>query len=485
MAYVKHKPQYRNVRTPNAADFGRPRDIRRALPDARGKVILPDKSGLPRRFGGVPKRAPAFGKAGYTFSPPAMKAKPPSSWWRGGAAQLAPVMRNAMWFMAAYDIYRSVEEILGGEPYVVPGDLAGGGPGQWSYVTGPNPERPGQFVVFPTPDGLAGWSWSASARWYQGFDGKGSLGSSDRWLRFAQTPWGRYHRPPANASGSYWEADVYALGAPPAPTVSGGNINWRAQNRLEDGGWATSPVSWSGSLKNPALNWSKVLPNGAPAPQVTTDPALFPFPVPDLLPGTIADLWPGQAARPSLLPWGNPWVPLPWGAVNAVNALKGAIGIREENFLDDVGMPRPEAKPEVIHKPPPRGQKEKKARSNNGRLLLFYRAVKKAWHEADEYVEKVDILYDALPGWVRNQERAKLPHEKIAAIIRNLQHIDVADAVYGLIENEVEDAAFGRGFRSLEQAFERMGVRGWRGDLAMGYSTDALFELYGALKGGL
>ena len=78
-----------------------------------------------------------------------------------------------------------------------------------------------------------------------------------------------------------------------------------------------------------------------------------------------------------------------------------------------------------------------------------------------------------------------MPHQKIAAILRNFQHIDVSEAIYGLIENEVEDAAFGRGFRSLEQAFERMGVRGWRGDLAMQYSTDALFDLYGALKGGL
>ena len=69
--------------------------------------------------------------------------------------------------------------------------------------------------------------------------------------------------------------------------------------------------------------------------------------------------------------------------------------------------------------------------------------------------------------------------------LRNLQHIDVGAAVYGLIENEVEDAVIGRGFKSLEDAFEKLGVRGWRGDLAMQYSTDALFDLYGAVKGGL
>ena len=289
----------------------------------------------------------------------------------------------------------------------------------------------------------------------------------------------------SNSSASYPEATVYALGAPPASVPVGGNISYRVQNRLEDGGWATAPVVWSGSLRNPALNWSITKASGAPAPEVTGDPRLFPFPVPDLAPGTISDLWPGDAPRPSLLPFGSPWVPLPWSAVNAVNAVRGAIGIREENFLDDLGMPRPVPKPQVNHRPPRPREKEKKGRSNNGRLLLFYQAVKKAWHEIDEHIEKVDIIYDALPGWVRNRERAKLPHEKVAAIIRNIQHVDVGEAIYGLIENEVEDAAFGRGFKSLSDAFERMGVRGWRGDLAMSYSTDALFELYGALKGGL
>ena len=38
MAYVKHKPQYRDVRTSNVRGIGRPRDIRKRLPDMRGKV---------------------------------------------------------------------------------------------------------------------------------------------------------------------------------------------------------------------------------------------------------------------------------------------------------------------------------------------------------------------------------------------------------------------------------------------------------------
>ena len=150
-----------------------------------------------------------------------------------------------------------------------------------------------------------------------------------------------------------------------------------------------------------------------------------------------------------------------------------------------MGGPKPNPRPQDVHKPAPAGEREKKGWSNSGRLLLFYRAVRKAWHEIDESLEKVDILYDSLPGWVRNRERAKMPHQKIVALLRNWQHINVGEAVYGLIENEVEDAAIGRGFKSLEDAFEKLGVWGWRGDLAMQYSTDALFELYGALKGGL
>ena len=115
------------------------------------------------------------------------------------------------------------------------------------------------------------------------------------------------------------------------------------------------------------------------------------------------------------------WKPIPWRMVNAVNLVRGHLGIREEGFLEDVGGPKPNPRPQDVHKPAPAGETEKKGWSNSGRLLLFYRFVRKAWHKIDESLEKVDILYDSLPGWVRNRERAKMPHQKIAALLRNWQ----------------------------------------------------------------
>jgi len=478
MAYVKHKPQYRTPRSSGGRATGRPRDIRRVLPDARGKVILPDSTGLPRRasFGSpaLAKRS-AFGKAGSTFSPPVMKGRAPSVWWRGGAAQLAPAMRGAVWFMAAYDIYRSVDRMLGGEPYTSEAEVLFGGGPNGNYTVATIPDVPGKSLVIPTPDGMPGWYTHVHSSYvFSVLTGRNGYYDERR------RNYPDIHNSPGNELGEYTIADIRALGPPPFQNAF---HQWECMNRIQRGGLLSEPANWT-SLMPPRVLWQR--PIADPRPVIGPWPGPVILPVSSPSPGDISEAWPSQVGQASrLLPHGSPWVSIPWSAVKAVNQVRGALGIREENFLDDVGGPRPVRKPELNHKPPPKGQKEKKGRSNNGNLLLFYNAVKKAWHEIDEHVEKVDILYDALPGWVRNRERAKLPHEKVAALLRNWQHIDVGEAVYGLIENEVEDAAFGRGFKSLEQAFEKMGVRGWRGQLAMSYSTDALFELYGALKGGL
>lgn len=478
MAYVKHKPQYRNVRTPDAASIGRPRDIRRALPDARGKVILPDSSGLPRaaKFGGTPRVARPFGRAGFSFSPPALSRAPASFWWRGGMAQIAPAMRGMAWAMAAYDIYRSVDQLLGGDPYMAETEVKfGGGPnGNYAVVT--HGDVPGKSVLIPAPNGMAGWNFSVHNSYVYSV----LTGRNQSWNDEHRRNYPALHRSPGNPLGEYSEGYILSLGLPPGLNPFN---EWQIENRLQRGGMWWEVPNWTNLLPPRAL-WTRPMSDVVPTPVQWPGPIVLPTSTPT--PGQIEEAWPSEVSvAPMLLPYGSPWVPIPWGAVNAVNAVRGALGIREENFLDDVGMPRPVPKPEVNHRPPRPGQKEKKGRSNSGRLLLFYRAVKKAWHEIDEHLEKVDILYDALPGWVRNRERAKLPHEKIAALLRNWQHIDVSEAIYGLIENEVEDAVIGRGFKSLEDAFEKLGVRGWRGDLAMQYSTDALFDLYGAVKGGL
>ena len=127
MAYVKHKPQYRNVRTPNAASIGRPRDIRKRLPDMRGKVLLPDNSGLPRKypaFNVTTRAKPAFGR--FAFSAPVQKSGKASFWYRGSPANLGRIAGGMAAVMAAWELYDYVNN-LSGDAYMKPGGKLGGG----------------------------------------------------------------------------------------------------------------------------------------------------------------------------------------------------------------------------------------------------------------------------------------------------------------------------------------------------------------------
>jgi len=446
----------------------------------RGKVLLPDKSGLPRKyplFNAGARSKPAFGR--FAFSQPLAKAGRASFWYRGAAADLGRVAGGLAAVMAAYELYEYAND-LGGDPYLRPG---GPMPSR-HWGTRPDPTTPGGVLVVPVPSDVVGgtWSWLTSGDWVSGtITGQKPYGPYINRVRNFPSAYGFWHFRMPNDAGTYTPSQVNEF-PPPRVTGAGSTRTYTWQNRLQNGDRLSWPENWT-IVFNDKWNWAVELPRTAPVP--VTSEFIPPFRAPSASPEDVGANWPRYADAPAILPYGDLWKPIPWGMVNAVNLVRGHLGIREEGFLDDVGGPRPHPRPEAVHKPVPGRVKEKKGRSTNGRLLLFYRAVRKAWHEADESLEKVDILYDSLPGWVRNRERAKMPHEKIAALLRNWQHIDVSSAIYGLIENEVEDAVIGRGFKSLEDAFEKLGVRGWRGDLAMQYSTDALFDLYGAVKGGL
>lgn len=454
----------------------------------RGKVVLPDKSGLPRKyplFKSAGRAKPAFGR--FAFSQPLAKAGRASFWYRGAAADLGRVAGGLAAVMAAYELYEYVNN-LSGDAYMKPGGKLGGGPSAMKYGFVNETTIAPDVAVLPSPGPGAGWTFSYSQRYFYGLFGNRIWYSVvDHHGRPYPYRSGFYGPSMANGNGTYSPQQVDAVSF---PTINGGGATRtiRVENRLQGGGridqnpvpnWGTAATV---NVTPHKIVWSRTIPWPGALPEFTPVP---PFRAKSRSPEDVLAAWPEAAPVPSILPFGDIWKPIPWGMVNAVNLVRGHLGIREEGFLEDLGGPRPHPRPEAVHKPVPGRVKEKKGRSNSGRLLLFYRAVRKAWHEADESLEKVDILYDSLPGWVRNRERAKMPHEKIAALLRNWQHIDVSAAVYGLIENEVEDAVIGRGFKSLEDAFEKLGVRGWRGDLAMQYSTDALFDLYGAVKGGL
>ena len=190
MAYVKHKPQYRqyrNVRTTNAASIGQPRDIRRRLPDMRGKVVLPDKSGLPRKyplFKSAGRAKPAFGR--FAFSQPLSKAGGASFWYRGAAAYLGRVAGGLAAVMAAYELYEYVND-LGGEPYLKPGGKMPYRP----YGTQPDPLAPGGVLAVPVPVDVPGYGWTYlySGKWVYGtVTGEKYFPYEDHRIRICQKP---------------------------------------------------------------------------------------------------------------------------------------------------------------------------------------------------------------------------------------------------------------------------------------------------------
>ena len=171
MAYAKHKPQYRNVRTTNAASIGRPRDIRRRLPDARGKVLLPDNSGLPRKypaFNRTPRAKPAFGR--FAFSASVQKSGKASFWYRGSPANLGRVAGGMAAVMAAWELYDYVNN-LSGDVYMKPGGKLGGGPSAMDYSFVDETTIAPDVAVVPAPGPEPGWTFSYSQRYFYGLFG--------------------------------------------------------------------------------------------------------------------------------------------------------------------------------------------------------------------------------------------------------------------------------------------------------------------------
>ena len=168
MAYVKHKPQYRDVRTPNVRGIGRPRDIRKRLPDMRGKVVLPDNSGLPRKypaFNRTPRAKPAFGR--FAFSAPVQRSGKASFWYRGSPANLGRIAGGMAAVMAAWELYDYVNN-LSGDAYMKPGGKLGGGPSAMGYGFVDEPTIAPDVAVVPAPGPESGWTFSYSQRYFYG-----------------------------------------------------------------------------------------------------------------------------------------------------------------------------------------------------------------------------------------------------------------------------------------------------------------------------
>lgn len=492
--YFSHKPQWRSRNTAGRPVIEMKRDFRSGTFEFSGPVYKPDPLSTPGRVPEVRRKGsplPQRWSSPKNFNSAAgQAARARRQLARDLGRGMGQVFRWAGAINDMYDVYQSLDKAFGGEPYNV------GGPGE-PWQGGPNGDESttadplmGGYITIPTPDGgpmstipnWLGWNLTIHDWFYQAMRGYGTTGSFLEWrMRLHNKQVGSF----PNHNGTY---GIPTADAWPVPTKNFvGGFYWQTTSTLpvETGTLITDPEVWDNTVQCRGLDWTHwaISPDTGPVELPADYPG--PFRTPNGTPEEISANWPttGGGFQPAVMPWPMWGKGIPWDSVGLVNRYRNWLGIREENFTEPPQVPPGAPVETYFPQPPGPGSKERKGRSNSAALLWFYQTVRKAWHEIDEATEKLDILYDALPGWVRNRVRAKKPHEKIKALYDYWQYIDVNDAVMGLIINEVEDAAIGRGFKSLDSAFERLNVRGWRGEMGMQYSVESLFELYGSLKG--
>jgi len=485
--YFGHKPQWRRGTTPRPAPvLEMKRDIRSGDFKFEGPVYQPDPRSSPGRVPSVPRKAHRSWGSPVNFNPqPGYNQAAKRAFYRNLGRGVGGLFRGAQVAMDVWDMYDDVKHMLGGGPYSIDTTApVGGGPSDWSYSSAPNPID-GGHTVFPSPDGLPGWTRTVQSRWFQGFRGFGSLGSSDRFLRFYEGPQGFWHGVPLNANGSYSPAQIDAIPIPTYAAGPGSSSTWRVQNRLQDGGWYANPPPEWGSVRPAAVTLTKIIPAGGTAPVIGTFPR--PFNVPDLDPESIAEGWPREGSKlNTLMPW-EAWPPgVAWWRIPGRSRLR-AIDPRIRTETN--GPPLHPNKPGgVIHKPPGPGVTESKRRTNSAALLWWYRAAKKAWHETGEYCDRIDAIYEALPKDARLKYRpgkAISCADKTAVLLRNLHRIDMNEAIKNLVVNEIEDRIIGAGFRSLDEAARKLGIPGWRVDLGMQGNVESAIEFLFEIKKAL
>lgn len=138
---------------------------------------------------------------------------------------------------------------------------------------------------------------------------------------------------------------------------------------------------------------------------------------------------------------GSPLVAIPWPEPETQVALQPDT----TTFIPGEETLRSPGHPEDRVRPPKRRRKEIKVRMQG--------IVRGMWHAINfltETFDFVDVLYEALPKYVREEAKARkrkpklTPDEKAQAIWDHLDEIDVALAIENYINNAMEDYLFGK-----------------------------------------
>lgn len=229
---------------------------------------------------------------------------------------------------------------------------------------------------------------------------------------------------------------------------------------------------WGQHMKSVTFReWS---PKTLPIPDTPAPTAMHVQPTPENWPSIQPE------AVPAVMPW-DVWYPAPrWEEqFDYQKALESApenitpwpkgqtypgtnAGVFPEGVV--IASPQPNARPSP-QQDPAEGVRERKFKSHNAWLLGAFKVTQKGFHALTEYQDAVDAVYDALPKKLRRALKKKYEGDPNVAqktweIYQNFGKIDGAEAIKNLAENHIEDYVIGKGFKGIEDAAKRLGIKG-------------------------
>lgn len=216
-----------------------------------------------------------------------------------------------------------------------------------------------------------------------------------------------------------------------------------------------------------AWSWPDTLVGPVPEPEVTFAPAGEPFPV---LPPQHFNLPDPRA----------PYLPLrqldPFTApgIGGTQGIPAMIPYKHARGRGRYGTPSTRAPdlrapgititpggitPSPPHNPvkPAPGEKEVKRRIPWKYVKPFKRLQKKLFHPLTEAGDAIGAIYDALEC---GQKGLTNPAQQAQEIYNNIGCLNIPKMLYNLAYNQAEDAVVGQGFKELEKASKRLGVKG-------------------------
>lgn len=248
------------------------------------------------------------------------------------------------------------------------------------------------------------------------------------------------------------------------------------------GGGALKNAIYGGNASQASLGVMSVLPrryvNGSELEvrvQFWTRPfglrGPFPFRYNLAFPAEHQALWtevypltrPGQQAVTKPLPWSlipyrrlNPWLS-PTEQSNRFYDLGRSPRHWPDVTSANFTAPGMNPGPVTPHKPVPpgKGVKERKTRLRKGAA-----AVLKAAYTASEAIDAIDAVHDALPSKYQAPKGAT-PQEKLAAIYRHSDKLDMNEVVLNLIKNHIIDYVIGSASGRAGDFLGKQGISGY------------------------